>query len=717
MGALLLRVDVGHAGRYIEPRKYSAFGGLAFWEVPELSGTAVRLSLTAVPGEWLGAAERIIAFLAHLNLPARIYDRTLEIRSDSLAPSALLKRSGLALFALDAFTKERASSRDFERFRRAASGAFKNEGDEVFGLLDEKVGAYHLRNLLGAARLTEAGPAPEKEIASALIDVGTEALVHFHCGRGALLRRLAEAGHLSKAIGVEPSATRATQAKSRMGLIADIHHGSLLEPPDGLPPDSMALVLDALPSATDKRLERAAEVLFEEIGFESVLFVETAARSAWTLPVLNEWAGLVCERYGYQSFPRRIETGFGVLVRRTDKSRKRREAQPISEMSIPTKLGRTVRIETEQWRSTLEAFSKWTVDPRWLIYLPPGLCSLQMSEIEGALEHPKAALEYYRAEEIRKVVVQYKHMGSRAIAVVCRDESAAERRFGIKALGSIYTRNGRPFWDDPMPVLAAIREALNRAKLWERLKTDWICLDGEILPWALKAENLIEETHGEMLLCGEAQLRELRPALERLSPGELPNLEQRSECFRRYRALFESYQAEAGAPFRFAPFHLIAAEGRTFFDRNHNWHMEVLQSIVQRAGDPLSPTIYQTFSLDDERAIEKCCAWWNELSESGAEGVVVKPLYFAPRGRRGLAQPGIKCRGNEHLRMVYGPEYDLLANRWDLAGRDALKRRREKHRRVLKQLALSIEGVERFVRNESPRNVEMCVRGVLALER
>jgi hypothetical protein len=67
--------------------------------------------------------------------------------------------------------------------------------------------------------------------------------------------------------------------------------------------------------------------------------------------------------------------------------------------------------------------------------------------------------------------------------------------------------------------------------------------------------------------------------------------------------------------------------------------------------------------------------------------------------------------------MVYGPEYDLLANRWDLAGRDALKRRREKHRRVLKQLALSIEGVERFVRNDSPRNVEMCVRGVLALER
>lgn len=145
--------------------------------------------------------------------------------------------------------------------------------------------------------------------------------------------------------------------------------------------------------------------------------------------------------------------------------------------------------------------------------------------------------------------------------------------------------------------------------------------------------------------------------------------------------------------------------------------MEILGSIVRKAGDgPFLQTPYMEVSVTEPGSVEKCFEWWDKLAQTGDEGLVVKPPYCVSRGRRGLAQPAIKCRTPEHLRLVYGPEYDLLGNRWELANRDAVKRRREKHRRVLKQLALSIEGVERFVRREPASQVENCARSILSLE-
>lgn len=93
--------------------------------------------------------------------------------------------------------------------------------------------------------------------------------------------------------------------------------------------------------------------------------------------------------------------------------------------------------------------------------------------------------------------------------------------------------------------------------------------------------------------------------------------------------------------------------------------------------------------------------------------MVVKPLEFVTRGRRGLVQPAVKCRGREYLRIIYGPEYTEPQN---------LARLREralghKHSLALREFALGIEGLERFVRREPLRRVHECVFGVLALER
>ena len=111
---------------------------------------------------------------------------------------------------------------------------------------------------------------------------------------------------------------------------------------------------------------------------------------------------------------------------------------------------KTIQIAPSQVEHVFERFCRFTVDPRWLIYLPPQMASVQCDSGDY-LEHPLEAFCYYRNAGIRKVVVEHKHMGSRAIVIVCRNAEAVKRRFGfseVENLGCVYTRNGRPFFAD-----------------------------------------------------------------------------------------------------------------------------------------------------------------------------------------------------------------------------------------------------------------------------
>jgi protein phosphatase len=104
--------------------------------------------------------------------------------------------------------------------------------------------------------------------------------------------------------------------------------------------------------------------------------------------------------------------------------------------------------------------------------------------------------------------------------------------------------------------------------------------------------------------------------------------------------------------------------------------------------------------------------WWEELTARGGEGMVVKPLEFIARGRRGLIQPSVKCRGREYLRIIYGPEYTAPENLERLRSRGL----HAKRSLALREFALGLEALERFVRREPLRRVHECVFGVLALE-
>ena len=92
--------------------------------------------------------------------------------------------------------------------------------------------------------------------------------------------------------------------------------------------------------------------------------------------------------------------------------------------------------------------------------------------------------------------------------------------------------------------------------------------------------------------------------------------------------------------------------------------------------------------------------------------MVVKPFDFVAKGRRGLVQPAVKCRGREYLRIIYGAEYTAANNLERLRSRGLSTKRSL----ALREFALGVEALERFVRQEPLRRVHECVFGVLAME-
>ncbi len=172
------------------------------------------------------------------------------------------------------------------------------------------------------------------------------------------------------------------------------------------------------------------------------------------------------------------------------------------------------------------------------------------------------------------------------------------------------------------------------------------------------------------------------------------------------------WQVESIADLKLAPFHVLATEGKVHVDRDHVWHMETLAKVCAADAELLLATPYRVVDLTDADSEQAGVAWWEELTQRGGEGMVVKPFDFVARGRRGLIQPAIKCRGREYLRIIYGPEYTLQQHIERLRSR-GLGRKRSL---ALREFALGVESLERFVRAEPLRRVHECVFGVPALE-
>ncbi|MEM9998310.1 MAG: polynucleotide kinase-phosphatase [Bacteroidota bacterium] len=406
-------------------------------------------------------------------------------------------------------------------------------------------------------------------------------------------------------------------------------------------------------------------------------------------------------------------------------------ADVAGKQRITTRLRPTVTIREEQATAALEVMSRFAADPRWLVYLPPTMSPVETSQREGYLEHPAEAFSYYRERGQATVVCEEKHMGSRAVVVVCRDAEAAARRFGVDTGedgatgedGIVYTRTGRRFFEDrtvETALLDRVRQAMDASGFWDRFSTDWAVLDAELMPWSAKAQALLRQQYAATGAAARAALPEVVDVLAQTNATGLDVAEllqqtrARLADTERFTAAYRGYcwAVESVDDLRLAPFHLLATEGAVHVDQDHRWHMDTLANLVAAGDATLHPTAVRVVDVTDPEAVEAATAWWVAITEAGGEGMVVKPLDFIARGKRGLIQPAVKCRGREYLRIIYGPEYTRLEHLERLRKR-GLKRKRSL---ALREFALGVDGLERFVRQEPLRRVHACAFGVLALE-
>jgi polynucleotide kinase-phosphatase len=389
-----------------------------------------------------------------------------------------------------------------------------------------------------------------------------------------------------------------------------------------------------------------------------------------------------------------------------------RAADVVGTRWLETAHAGRVKIPEENAAAALEIMSRFAVDPRWLIYLPPTMSPAAAASQEGFLEHPEQAFEEYAGWGVTRVVCEEKHMGSRAIAVIARDPAAAMRRFGVGdgTTGVIYTRTGRSFFDDTTELVGRLRAAA--APLFESLETDWLALDCELLPWSAKAIDLIKTQYASVGAAARHALPEALAALDKAAARGLDvtalagRTRQRIADAAAFRAAYAAYcrPTDGLDGITLAPFQVLACEGRALaLTEPHTWH---LAQLAQLGGDLITPTRHRFVDLSSERERAAAVDWWLELTAAGGEGAVVKPADLT--GAR--VQPGLKVRGREYLRIIYGPDYT--------GSLDVLRTRHLGKKRQLAQRehGLGIESLTAFTGHEPLWKVHQSVFAVLALE-
>lgn len=391
---------------------------------------------------------------------------------------------------------------------------------------------------------------------------------------------------------------------------------------------------------------------------------------------------------------------------------------------VPTKYGHNITIREEHSIAALEVMSRFAVDPRWLIYLPPTMSPSETSTLPDFLEYPAEAFDHFKRMGLTQVICEKKHMGSRAIVIVGKNASAIEKAFGIKsgATGVIYTRTGRAFFNDTateQALLQRLSAALETSGFYEEHQTDWVCLDTELMPWSSKAQALLQNQYGAVgavatgsLLAGidaltQASTRsDVKELLQRYSEKQ-QDVQHFITAYRQY-----CWPVKELDDYTIAPFHIMATEGKHYFDKDHVWHMDTIAQFCKADPAILLATEYQLVNLEDENSIQHATNWWLQYTAEGGEGMVVKPKSFIATNDKGLIQPAIKVRGREYLRIIYGPDYTMPENLNRLKNRGL----NGKRSLALREFALGIEGVERFTEKQPLRNIHVCVFGVLALE-
>lgn len=406
---------------------------------------------------------------------------------------------------------------------------------------------------------------------------------------------------------------------------------------------------------------------------------------------------------------------------------------------LNTELMPSITVQENNAAAALEIMSRFAADPHWLIYLPPTMSPCETSPIDNYLEHPLEAFAYYRNRGVQNVVCEKKHMGSRAVIVLCHTEETARKRFGVSdgSKGIIYTRTGRHFFDDTEienGVLSRLDAVLTKTDFWSDFATDWVCLDTELMPWSEKAQTLLSRQYAPVGRAGKESIAAAIAALEETCKRPNPPFEvdaltsgqnvDPSELLERFKVKQQSISGYIDAyreycwkvnsvdDLRIAPFHLLACEGNVFSREKHVWHMEKIKQYCTGIDPIFMATEYICVDTADENSVNAGVDWWLRLTGSGGEGMVVKPETFIARRQTEVLQPAVKCRGPEYLRIIYGPEY-LMPEHLTRLKKRSLSRKRSL---AIREFSLGMESLARFVNKEPLYRVHECVFGVLAFE-
>jgi protein phosphatase len=392
---------------------------------------------------------------------------------------------------------------------------------------------------------------------------------------------------------------------------------------------------------------------------------------------------------------------------------------------IHTAIQPQIIVREENSVTALEIMSRFAANPKWLIYLPPTMSPVATSHRADFLEYPTEAFNYYQEQGINEVICEEKHMGSRAIVIVCQNENVARQRFGVVGgeIGICYTRTGRKFFDSPSleaEFLSKVKKALTDSDFWVKLTTDWVCLDCELMPWSAKARELLRQQYAAVGVASQVALNDATTLLSQAAArgidvtAQLQHYQQRQQMAADYVKAYRRYcwSVDSLADLKLAPFHILATEKAVHTDKSHIWHMETIAEICAADLQLLLATNYKTVNLQDSFSIDAATNWWEELTAAGGEGMVVKPKDFLSKGKRGWMQPAVKCRGREYLRIIYGAEYTAPEQL------EQLRQRGLSHKRSLamREFALSVEALQRFIECQPLRQVHECVFAILAME-
>lgn len=620
----------------------------------------------------------------------------------------------------------------------------------------------------GQYRPIDLGPSRIEAVVQALRAAGAGSVLDAGCGSGELLQALCAERQIRDLAGVDASTATLAIARQRLGAAraarggrcrVRLLHGSLQYDDPRLHGFEAVTAVEVIEHFDAARLELFAEMLFSRWRPRVAVLTTPNAdfnvhlpwippdrfrhwdhRFEWARAEFASWSQRIAERFGF-----RVECapvgpeidGAGAPTQMAVFERVAPPRAPGTSGSIGladvtgrrvvrAQLCGPVVVTARRTRAVLEHLGRFTVDPRWLIYLPPAMIAASTKSRDLlAAEDPAAAFDEYRRSGVSKVALQEKHAGTRAVMIVCRDREAASRRFGVGggAAGCCYARRGQRLFHDgdlEAAVLAAVRGALETSGFWQTFGTDWVCLEGALMPRSYRAQRLLRRKYAPIAAVEQALLRTATPLLDLASRSEprvtaaLERSRAREVNVTRYIDAYHRScrSVESVDDVCLALFHVLATDGAVYVDKDHHWHTCVAGGICARAPRLLRRTTCHLVDLtlgDEGHALER----GKSLMAEDTDGVVVKPWEFVTRDAKGMiVQPALKCRTGGALLLELGPD----ESRWEGTWR-ALRRKDASMRpRATGQFALGLEALDRFVRGEPLRAVHECVVGVLALE-